>query len=179
MKPRRRRNESRITSVTAQISTVLHVKPLHFPRCRGDHHQSSLSSVSDAQTFNVLALGSEIDFPERANRRAWKRAVRCSIVKNGTINTGMSTKGNRVIGLVVTFPISPLMPGKAPEDRVAIDTATTKSAIPTTFQTTNRRLAANDGLRIRLSTIHGALIPIAMSPSPAGKANSPGKTPFA
>src|SRR5437868_8216610 len=28
-----------------------------------------------------------------ANCRAWKRAVRCSMVKNGTINAGMSTKG--------------------------------------------------------------------------------------
>src|SRR5947207_13187349 len=91
----------------------------------------------------------------------------------------MSTKGNRVIGLVVTFPISPLIPGKAPEDRVAVDTATTKSAIPRMFQITNRRLAANNGLSTRLITIQGAVIPIAMSPSPAGRANSPGKTPFA
>ena len=101
------------------------------------------------------------------------------MVKNGTINAGMSTKGNRVIGLVVTFPIGPLIPGKAPEDRVAIDTATTKSAIPRIFHITNRRLAANNGLRIKLSTIQGAVIPIAMSPSPAGRANSPGKIPFA
>src|SRR5205807_10480473 len=100
-----------------------------------------------------LHYRSEIDFRERGNRRAWKRAVRCSIVKNGTINAGMSTKGNRVIGLVVTFPISPLIPGKAPEDRAPIDTATTKSAIPRIFHITNRRLAANNGLRIRLSTI--------------------------
>ena len=101
------------------------------------------------------------------------------MVKNGTINAGMSTSGNRVIGLVVTFPISPLIPGKAPEDRVAVDTATTKSMIPRIFQITNRRLAANNGLRTRLSTIHGALNPIAMSPSPAGRANRPGKIPLA
>src|SRR5436305_10469513 len=101
------------------------------------------------------------------------------MVKNGTINAGMSTRGNRVIGLVVTLPISAVIPGKAPEDRVAIDTATTKSAIPRMFQITNRRLAANNGLRTRLITIQGAVIPIAMSPSPAGRANSPGKIPFA
>ena len=101
------------------------------------------------------------------------------MVKNGTMNAGMSTRGNRVIGLVVTFPISALIPGNAPEDRVAVDTATTKSMIPRIFQIKNRRLAANNGLRTRLSTIHGAVIPIAMSPSPAGRANNPGKIPFA
>ena len=40
------------------------------------------------------------------------------------------------------------------------------------------RLVANDGWRISPSTIHGALTVIAMSPSPAGKANSPGRTPW-
>ena len=95
--------------------------------------------------------------------------MRCSIVKNGTINAGMSTKGNRVIGLVVTFPISPLIPGKAPEDRAPIDTATTKSVIPRIFHITNRRLAANNGLRIRLSAIHGALYPDCHVPEPSRK----------
>src|SRR5438067_6069249 len=69
--------------------------------------------------------------------------------------------------------------GNAPEDRIAVDMATTKSMIPRIFQIKNRRLAANNGLRTRLSTIHGALNPIAMSPRPAGRANSPGKIPFA
>src|SRR6266478_7151010 len=113
---------------------------------------------------------------ERANRLAWKRAVRCNMVKNGTTHAGTSTRGNRFIALEVTFPITPLIPWNSPEDRTPMDTATTKSTIPRIFHITYRRLAANNGLRTRPSTIHGAVTPIAMSPIPAGKANSPGKT---
>src|SRR6202045_1679168 len=64
--------------------------------------------------------------PERANRLAWKRAVRCNMVKNGTTHAGTSTRGNRFIALEVTFPITPLIPGNSPEDRTPMDTATTK-----------------------------------------------------
>src|SRR5262249_6315166 len=72
----------------------------------------------------------------RANCRAWKRAVRCSMVKNGTTNAGMMTRGNRFIALVVRFPVRPLIPGNSPEARTPIDTATTKSTIPRIFQMT-------------------------------------------
>src|SRR5213595_2336010 len=63
----RRRSDSRITSVTAQISTVLDVTPLHFPRCLGDHHHSSLSITSvglrSSVIVNVLALAERNRFP--------------------------------------------------------------------------------------------------------------------
>jgi len=47
------------------------------------------------------------DLPERTNCRAWKRAVKCNMTKNGTIYAGMSTSGNCAIALVVTFKASP------------------------------------------------------------------------
>jgi DNA-binding HxlR family transcriptional regulator len=98
--------------------------------------------------------------------------VACNIIKNGTTYAGTSTRGNWSIGLVVTFSMSPATPGIKPEHRIPIDTATTKSTIPRIFHIMYRRLAANNGLRTRLSTIHGAVIPIAMSPrSPCPIAN--------
>ena len=115
-------------------------------------------------------------FPERANRRAWARAVKCIMMKRGTIYAGMSTRGNCAIALVVTVPV---IPGMKPEFRVPIETATTRSKMPRIFQITNRVVVTNPESRISPSTIQGAVIPMAMSPSPAGRANSPGRIPWA
>ena len=63
-----------------------------------------------------------------------------------------------------------------------MDTATTKSTIPRIFQITNRRLAANNGLRTRPSTIHGAADPDCHVPdsgreSKQSRQNTPGIEP--
>lgn len=137
------------------------------------------TDAGDAALSLRYPMNARVAFVARANCRAWKRAVQCNIMNNGTIYAGMSTRGNCAMGPVVTLPISPVIPGIKPEQTVPIDTATTKSTIPRIFQLAYRRLAANNGLRIKARTIHGAVTPIAMSPSPAGKAKSPGKIPLA
>ena len=42
------------------------------------------------------------------------------MVKNGTMNAGRSTSGNRAIALVVTFPFNAVILASASEDRVAV-----------------------------------------------------------
>src|SRR5262249_53700921 len=58
-------------------------------------------------------------------------------------------------------------------------TATTRSRIPSRFQTTKTRLVAKPGRRTRARATHGAVTPMAMSPRPAGQAKAPGSTPWA
>src|SRR6516165_497599 len=111
-----------------------------------------------------------------ASRRAWNSAAKCSMTNNGTRYAGISTSGNCAMGPVVTSPA-------APEARTELSppvlTATTRSRIPSRFQTTKTRLVAKPGRRTRARATHGAVTPMAMSPRPAGQAKAPGSTPWA
>jgi len=88
------------------------------------------------------------------------------------MNAGMNTSGNCVIGAIegrlsVTSVI---------ELTVAVVKAMTKSRMPSVFQSLNPELAAASGSVINRTIHHGAAMPIAMSPRPAGQANNPGNT---
>ena len=98
------------------------------------------------------------------------------MTNNGTRYAGISTSGNCAIGPVVT---SPGAPEARAELRPPTLTATTKSKIPSRFQTTKTRLIAKPGRRTRARATHGAVTPMAMSPRPAGQAKAPGSTPWA
>src|SRR5207245_9840284 len=97
MKPRRRRNDSRITSVTAQISTVLDVIPLHFPRCRGDHHHSSLSITSvglrSSIIVNVLALAERNRFLRAGQSPRLEKSGEMQNSKRGVHKRGEESQG--------------------------------------------------------------------------------------
>src|SRR5215467_3131417 len=71
----------------------------------------------------------------------------------------------------------------APEARTELSpptlTATTRSRIPSRFQTTKTRLIAKPGRWTRARATQGAVTPMAMSPRPAGQAKAPGSTPWA
>ena len=68
------------------------------------------------------------------------------MTNNGTRYAGISTSGNCAIGPVVT---SPGAPEARAELRPPTLTATTKSKIPSRFQTTKTRLIAKPGRRTR------------------------------
>src|SRR5207248_826231 len=71
----------------------------------------------------------------------------------------------------------------APEAKAELSpptlTATSRSKIPSRFQTTKTRLIAKPGRWTRATATHGAVTPMAMSPRPAGQAKAPGSTPWA
>src|SRR5262245_29024782 len=97
------------------------------------------------------------------------------MMNNGTRKAGISSSGNWDIGGVVASPgasVAKLLLN------VPVETATTRSKIPSRFQTTNNRLAAKPGWRISAIATQGAVRPMAMSPNPAGQAKPPGKTPY-
>src|SRR5262245_28733115 len=127
----------------------------------------SASSGNDACSRAGLARSTS------ASRRAWKRAVICSMMNNGTRKAGISKSGNSAIGAVV---ISLAPPVARMLISIPVVTATTRSRMPSTFQTTNQLLAAKPGRRISASATQGAVMPMAMSPNPAGQANAPGRT---
>ena len=96
----------------------------------------------------------------------------CSIANSGTMNAGINTSGSRPIGAIVggTSVVMTIA------QMVAVVKAMTKSSIPNAFQSLKPRVAAAPGSLLNATIHHGATIPIAMSPRPAGHANSPGNT---
>ena len=52
------------------------------------------TETGDAAFRQRYPFNADARFAARANWRAWNSAVQCSMVNNGTINAGMSTRGN-------------------------------------------------------------------------------------
>src|SRR6185437_8761482 len=145
----------------------------------GGHEAEARRAVEEREDQGVeSARGLRRTCPAwaRLSTRLCINATECSMMNSGTKYAGISSSGNVAKGAVLISPGAPVVKAAPAAPRT---TATARSSIPSTFQPTNQRLEAKPGRRTRASTIQGAANPIAMSPSPAGRANVPGRIAYA
>src|SRR6185437_5015398 len=91
----------------------------------------------------------------------------CRANSNGTVAVGTSASGSSLIGALDGVTLNSWYPVIAPRVR-----ATTRSVRPNAL---NHQAARRPAPRASLRATSGAAMPAAMSPSPAGSANSAGR----
>src|SRR5579872_2350983 len=107
----------------------------------------------------------------RAARASADSDAMCRATNSGTVATGISASGSSVIGALDGVTCSSENPVRAPRVR-----ATVRSVRPNTV---NHSATRRPAPRASLRATNGAAIPVAMSPRPAGSANSAGRWPRA
>ena len=127
--------------------------------------------AADLPYFTVAMTGPVAVSGVRGALTSADTAVICRAKKSGTVAVGISASGSSLIGALDGVTLSSWNPVRAPRVR-----ATTRSVMPNAL---NHKAARRPVPCVSLRATSGAARPAAMSPRPAGRANSAGRWPRA